>query len=67
MSRQIAKQKNQDTSATLRALRRAARRARELGARTATPVYVIHDQRIVDLTTEDSALVRKPLKKREIR
>lgn len=66
MSRQIVEQKN-DTSATLRALRRAARRARELGARTATPVYVIHDHRIVDLTKEDSAVVRKPLKKRSAR
>lgn len=60
-------QKNQDTSGTLRALRRAARRARELGARTATPVYVIRDHCIIDLTKEDSAVVRKPLKKREAR
>jgi hypothetical protein len=66
VSRQTAGQKNQDTGATLRALRRAGRKARELGARTATPVYVIHDHRIIDLTKED-ALVRKPLKKRRAR
>ena len=34
------------------ALRRAARRARELGERTGTPVYVLRDGRIVDLTAE---------------
>ncbi len=67
MSRQLVEQKKQDTNATLKALRRAARRARELGARTATPVYVIHDHRIVDLTKEDGAVVRKPLKKRQAR
>jgi hypothetical protein len=67
MSRQKADQKNQDTSATLRALRRAARRARELGTRTATPVYGIRDHRIIDLTKEDSSVVRKPLKRREAR
>jgi hypothetical protein len=55
---------DRDTSATLRALRRAARRARELGARTGTPVYVIQDNRIVDLTKQDRALHRKPARQR---
>jgi hypothetical protein len=67
MSRQRADQKNQDTSATLRALRRAARRARELGAKTGTPVYVIQDRRIVDLTKQDRILARQKLKQREAR
>ena len=35
---------------TLRALRRAARRALELGIRMGTPVYVVEDGKIVDLT-----------------
>lgn len=34
------------------ALRRAARRARQLGRETNTPVYVIKKGRIVDLTEE---------------
>jgi hypothetical protein len=37
---------------TLRALRRAARRALELGLQTGTPVYVWKNNRIVDLTKE---------------
>ena len=37
---------------TLRALRRAARRALELGIQTGTPVYVWKNNRIVDLTKE---------------
>lgn len=43
---------------TLRALRRAARRALELGIQTGTPVYVWKDGKIVDLTKE-----QKPSKK----
>ena len=35
------------------ALRRAARRARELGEQTGTPVYVLRDGKIVDLTAEN--------------
>jgi hypothetical protein len=37
---------------TLRALRRAAKRALELGLQTGTPVYVWKDNQIVDLTKE---------------
>ena len=37
---------------TLRALRRAARRALELGLQTGTPVYVWKNNKIVDLTKE---------------
>jgi len=43
---------------TLRALRRAAKRALELGLQTGTPVYVWKDGRIVDLTKE-----QRPAKK----
>jgi hypothetical protein len=58
---------DRETEATMRALRRAARRARELGARTGTPVYVIQDNHIVDLTKQDRAVHRKPLRQREAR
>ena len=34
------------------AMRRAARRAREIGRKTGTPVYVLRNGRIVDLTAE---------------
>jgi hypothetical protein len=39
---------------TLRALRRAAKRALELGLQTGTPVYVWQNNRIVDLTKEQT-------------
>lgn len=39
---------------TLRALRRAAKRALELGLQMGTPVYVWKDGRMVDLTKEQS-------------
>ena len=48
---------------TLRALRRAARRALELGIKTGTPVYVIKNNKIVDLTKEQPA-TKKPRRKR---
>lgn len=38
---------------TLRALRRAAKRALELGLQTGTPVYVWKNNQIVDLTKEN--------------
>jgi hypothetical protein len=41
---------------TLRALRRAARRALEIGLETGTPVYVIKNNKIVDLTKQPSSL-----------
>jgi Cdc6-like AAA superfamily ATPase len=67
MTRQITGEKDPDTRATLKALRRAAKRARELGAKTGTPVYVIQDHRIVDLTKQDRMLARQTLKQREAR
>lgn len=51
-----------EAAATLRALRRAARRALELGIRTGTPVYVIKGKRIVDLTKPDVLVHKAPFK-----
>jgi len=53
MSRQSAPQEDADIAGVEAALRRAARRARELGERTGTPVYVLRDGKIVDLTREN--------------
>ena len=50
MTRKETWSKNPDIIASAIALRRAARRAQELGQRTGTPVYVIKDGKIVDLT-----------------
>lgn len=49
---------------TLRALRRAAKRALELGLQTGTPVYVWKNNRIVDLTKEEQRPSKKPKSKR---
>ena len=67
MSRHTNSLGDRETEVTLKALRRAARRARELGARTGTPVYVIRDHRIVDLTKEDRAAGRKAPRQRQAR
>jgi hypothetical protein len=67
MSRHTNTLGDSETEVTLKALRRAARRARELGARTGTPVYVIRDHRIVDLTKQDRADHRKAPKQRPAR
>ncbi len=58
---------DRETNATLRALRRAARRAQELGANTGTPVYVIQNHRIVDLTKQNGAVLKAPTKPRPAR
>ena len=42
--------KESETQDITRALRRAARRALELGIKTGTPVYVVEDGKLVDLT-----------------
>jgi hypothetical protein len=44
--------KDPDIIASEKALRRAARRALELGLQTGTPVYVIQKGQIVDLTKQ---------------
>jgi hypothetical protein len=48
---------------TLRALRRAAKRALELGLQTGTPVYVWKNNKIVDLTKEQ----QRPAKKSKVK
>jgi len=52
MNRKPQGSKDPDILAAGAALRRAARRARELGRKTGTPVYVLKNGRIVDLTKE---------------
>ena len=54
------KSSDPDIRASLPVLRRAARRARRLAARTRTPVYVLRHGRVVDL----HARKRSPSKKR---
>jgi len=49
MTRQDMISKNPDILASGKAMRRAARRALELGKMTRTPVYVLQNGRIVDL------------------
>ena len=62
MGRQV-RSHSRETQDISRALRRAARRALELGVKTGTPVYVIRDNEIVDLT-KDQPAKRKPRRKR---
>lgn len=52
MNSKALRSKDPDILAVDAALRRAARRARELGRKTNTPVYVLKNGRIIDLTKE---------------
>ena len=52
MKRAAAKSKDPIILASAKALRRAARRALEIGKKTGTPVYVLKEGRIVDLTRQ---------------
>lgn len=54
MSRRVNSQ-SRETKDISRALRRAARKALELGIKTGTPVYVIRNNKIVDLTKQQLA------------
>ena len=58
MSRRISSP-SREAKDTLRALHRAARKALELGIKTGTPVYVMKDNKIVDLTKD-----QRPQRKR---
>jgi hypothetical protein len=58
-----AKSPSQDAKDTLRALRRAAKNALELGLKTGTPVYVYRNNKIVDLTKQQRS-VKKSRSKR---
>ncbi len=53
MKQQTAGSKDKDIRASGKALRRAARRARELGARTGTPVYVLQDRQVINITSRE--------------
>lgn len=53
--RRRVKPPSSETQGVLRALRRAARNALELGIRTGTPVYIMRNNKIVDLTKEQPA------------
>ena len=50
MKKKLITSKDPDIIASAKALRRAARRALEIGLATGTPVYVIKRGKIVDLT-----------------
>ena len=65
MSRRDESQ-SREIQETLRALRRAAKRALELGLQTGTPVYVWKNDRIVDITKEQKAS-KKSKSKRSLR
>ncbi len=52
MKRKVMGSKDPDIIASEKALRRAAKRALEIGLQTGTPVHVIKDGKIVDLTKE---------------
>jgi len=52
MSKPATMSTNPDIIASAKALRRAAQRALEIGRRTGTPVYVMKNGRIVDLTKQ---------------
>ena len=60
--RQVTSQ-SPEVKDTLRALRRAARNALELGIRTGTPVYVTRNNKIVDLTKDQPATKRSQSKR----
>jgi hypothetical protein len=51
MSRRLSSP-SREAQETLRALRRGARNALELGIKTGTPIYVIKNKKIVDLTKD---------------
>jgi hypothetical protein len=65
MSRRVSSH-SREIQDTLRALRRAAKNALELGIKTGTPVYVIKNNKIVDLT-KNQGPSRKPKSKRSSR
>ena len=67
MTTHVLASKNPDIIASAKALRRAARRALEIGLSTGTPVYVMKAGKIVDLTQEAHVVSRRvaPLAVRE--
>jgi hypothetical protein len=63
MNRRVNSQ-SRDTKDISRALRRAARKALELGIKTGTPVYVMRNNKIVDLTKQQLATRKSRSSKR---
>ena len=63
MSRKVSSP-SPEAKETLRALRRAARNALELGIKTGTPVYVMRDNKIVDLTKEQGSSKKRTSRKK---
>jgi len=59
MSKESMKSKDPDIIASYAALRRAAKRALQIGLETGTPVYVLIDGKIVDLTKQHPQRVGK--------
>jgi hypothetical protein len=55
LKRRESQSKDRDLLHSLPALRRAARAALELGIRTRTPVWVIQDGKMIDLTKSKKA------------
>jgi len=62
VSRRVGGQ-SKEVQDTLRALRRAAKNALELGLKTGTPVWVVKDNKLVDLTKEHRTLKKSPSKR----
>ena len=60
--KRTVKSTSKETQDVLRALRRAARKALELGIQTGTSVYVMKNGKIVDLTKDKSATKKLRLK-----
>ena len=58
MNQRTSGSKDPDIRASAKALRRAARRARELGVQTGTPVYVVQHGQIIDLTKQKRLRVK---------
>ena len=58
MTRKETSSKDPDILASVKALRRAARRAMEIGIQTGTPVYVLQHGQTVDLTKQKRLRVR---------
>jgi len=59
MTKKSMKSKDPDIIASEAALRRAAKRALQIGLDTGTPVYVLEEGKIVDLTKRHRRNVRK--------
>jgi hypothetical protein len=59
------KPQTREIEETLRALRRAAKRALELGLQTGTPVYIWKNNQIVDLTKEQRPARKAKSKRRK--